>query len=200
MRIDAIAKHLLIGIMMIMLISPAIYATEKKEDTPDKEKVDPSKIVETLIYELPEKDKWISDYVHVGNSSRIEIFFPKGQSPDNWKEMITTETVYGKKSSVPGEARLTYLGTVKGSPNATWDILTKGRMEGSGRQFIIYEIICPDFLSGEEPQVQLWKMIGGHTGMFVLQYSYRGKEMPEKRKKEILEVLEKADLKTDPKT
>jgi len=199
MRIKATAQHLLIGILMIFLISPAVYAADKKEDASNNAKVDPPKITETWVVGFPEKDKWTSDYVHTGTSSRMELFFPEGQSTDNWTEMVTIETAYGKKGSVAGEARLTYLGTVKGSPNATWDILTKGKMAGSGRQFIIYEIICPDFLSGEQPQVQIWKMIGGRTGLFVLQYSYRGKELPEKRKKEILEFFEKADLKTEPK-
>ena len=199
MKLKAIARNLVIGMLMTLLAYPAVYAARKEEKSPDKTGEDISKITETWVVNFPEKDNWTSDYVYNGKSSRMELFFPKGQSSDGWKEMITIETTYGKKSSVAGEARLTYLGTVKGSPNATWDILTKGKMEGSGRQFIIYEIKCPDFLSGEQPQVQIWKMIGGLTGLFTLQYSYRGKELPEERKKEILEFFEKADLKIEPK-
>jgi len=199
MRKKATAQHLLILTLVLLLAGPGIFAAEKTEKAKSGDTVDPSKITETLMFDFPAKDKWKSDYVHTGSSTRMELFFPEGQSTDNWKEMITTEAAYGKTTDVAGEARITYLGTVKGSPNATWDILKKGKMEGSGRKFIIYEIVCPDFLSGEQPQIQLWKMIGGHTGIFVLQYSYRGKELPEKRKDEILEFFEKADLKTEPK-
>lgn len=196
------ARQLLIGILMVFIISSAAYSTSKKatpSDDPDTASVvDPSKITETLIVDWPEGDKWIPGYLHKGNATRMQLYFPEGQSSESWWEMASIETVYGKTGGVVGLARQIYLGTVRGSSNATWDILKKGNTE-NGRPFTTIEIICPDFLSGEPAQVQIWKLIMGKTGLYTLQYSFKGKEMPAERKEQILESMHKAYLKVDKK-
>jgi hypothetical protein len=203
MRNYAIAKTILIGILMALIVSPVTYSAEKKEEpsqpTDSTSAVAPSQIIETLIVDWPKKDKWTKGLDFSEGANHTELYYPEGQSASGWKEMASVETVIGKTNvNIPGMARMTFLGTERGSPNATWDILKKGRNERN-RHFIIYEIICPDFLSEEPPQIQLWKMVVGKTALFTLQYGYRGKEMPDERRKQILEMLDKAYIAVEEK-
>jgi hypothetical protein len=114
-----------------------------------------------------------------------ELYFPKGQSPLNWTEMGTIEFVPRQPKQplidLVAKARAIFLGTQKGSPNAKWDLIFRGfkdekKLEG---QFVIFKIDCPDFLSGEPGQLQLWELIRGKTGDFILQYSIKGNKLPE---------------------
>lgn len=193
--VKVIAQRLLFVILALMIAAPAVFATSKKDTegstNNDTLKVDPSKIVENLIFDWPKGEKWNAGYNVSGEKGNMQLYFPEGQSSSGWDEMVTVETSIGKKQFVVGLARTIYLGTQRGSPNATWDIIEKG-LTKRGRQFVIFEIDCPDFLSGEPPQVQLWTMIMGDTGIFTLQYSYHAKEMPEKRKTQILDMMKNA--------
>ncbi len=192
--IKVIAQRLLFVTLALLIASPAVFATSKPDSDSDTTKrVDPSKIVETLKFDWPKDDKWIADYHYTGDRRSMQLYFPEGQTSGGWDEMVTVETAFGKRQFVVGLARTIYLGTQKGSPNATWDIIIKGKTERN-RQFVIFEIICPDFLTGERPQVQLWKLIMGRTGTFTLQYSYHAKEMAEERKAEIVTMMEGAYL------
>jgi hypothetical protein len=202
MRRKALVHQFLIGLLALLITGPAAYAGDKPEEataTPDPEETaETLQITESMVIDWPEGENWISDYVYTAKSSKMEIFYPAGQTGGDWNEMITVEALYENKKNIAGIARQIYLGTVRGSPNATWDILKKGANEQE-RPFIIFEIICPDFLSGEPPQVQLWKLIIGETGLFTLQYSYRGKEFPAKRKDQMFEVFDKAFIEVEKK-
>ncbi len=194
MNTKIMARQLLILTLALLLIAPTVFATEKKmeEAKPDSAAAAP-KISESMVIDWPKEDQWTPDYLYTGKTSRIQLYFPKGQSSSGWNEMFSVETDYGKNGYVVGFAREVYLGTVKGSSNATWNIIEKGNSK-HGYPYCLFEVDCPDFLSGEKPQVQLWKMTLGKTGLLTVQYSYRGKEMPEKRKTQILDVLKNAYL------
>jgi len=200
MRIISIAQTLLLVLLMALIVSPKAYSTEKTEsaDKPDSTAV-PTDIVETMVVNWPEKDNWTPGYFHRGEESQTQMYFPEGQSHEGWKEMASIETIPGMThANIPGLARMTYLGTKKASPNATWDIIKKGNTE-RGNPFILYEIVCPDFITKEPPQVQLWKITIGKTGLFNLQYSYKGDDMPAERKEQMLKVLEEAYIKAEKK-
>lgn len=204
MRLNLFAGYLLVALIICAFLGSTAIAIKKKPestDTPDTVgMVDTENIIESLAVAWPPEDKWYSESVHYGESTEMELFYPKGQSSDGWQEMATIEIVHGqpRKANLPGTARMTYLGTRRGCPNATWDILKQGENERDQR-FIIYEIICPEFTSGEPPQIQYWKLIAGKTNLFNLQYSYRGTEIPAKRRVQILDVLDQAYIKVEKK-
>jgi hypothetical protein len=198
MRIVSIAQTFLLVVLMVLVVGPAAYSKDKpkSDDKPDSAAAT-TKIVETLVVDWPEKDNWTAGYFHQGEENQTQMYFPEGQSHEGWKEMASVETVPGMThANVPGLARMTYLGTKKASPNATWDIIKKGNNE-RGNPFILYQIICPDFVTKEPPQVQLWKITIGKTGLFNLQYSYKGDDMPEERKEQMLKVLDEAYIKRE---
>jgi hypothetical protein len=188
--------------MALFVFYPAVLAETKPSDTPEKatseNPEDTLQITENWEVAWPEDNEWTSNYVHTTAKSKMEIYYPAGQTPGSWKEMLTVEALYSPKKNVIGLARQIYLGTVRGSPDATWDILTKGTTE-QGYAFVTFEIICPDFLSGEPPQVQLWKLIIGRTGLFTLQYSYHGEKLPPERKEQILAIFDNSYIKTEEK-
>jgi hypothetical protein len=188
--------------VLILVLGPvSATGTEKpKTETPDSAVIaDQANIVEKLIFDWPKGEKWSAMNAHQGSSSSIQLFVPEGQSTTSWEEMASLEIVYGQKTTnLAGMARMTFLGTQKGSPNATWDIIEKGFSEQK-HPYILYQINCPDFVTKEPPQVQLWKLTLGKTALFNLQYSYKGKEMPSDRKEKILEMLKKAYIKAESK-
>jgi hypothetical protein len=158
-------------------------------------------ITETQVIVWPEGSEWQLANTYTSGVSEYSLYYPKGQGEQNWEEMVTLEVMHGKKNikmNLPGLARMTFLGTQKGSPDATWDILNKG-YDDEAKQYphIIYEIDCPDFLSKDPAQVQLWKLTSGKTSLFNLQYSYRGKEMPADKKEEILTMLKNSHIKAE---
>jgi len=189
-------------LFLIFLLAAGTGATSKTDSktTPDSSAVqDTLGSKETLDVKWPEKDTWQPEYAYQGKKSQTQLYFLEGQSSAEWKEMASIEIVYGKtNTNVPGMARLTYLGTKKGCPDATWEIIQKG-MNDLGQPFIIYEIDCPKFLNNEPSQVQLWKLIIGKTALFNLQYSYRGEKMPPERRQEILQMLNTAYIKVEKK-
>jgi len=193
----------LVGLAALILILGPVSAAgieKPKTEVPDSTiTAQESNIIETLVFDWPKDEKWLPMDVHKGSASTIQLFVPEGQSTTNWEEMTSLEIVYGRKTTnLAGMARMTYLGTQKGSPNATWDIIEKG-FTAQKHAYILYQIICPDFITKDPPQVQLWKLTLGKTALFNLQYSYKGKEMPSDRKEKILEFLRKADIKTESK-
>ena len=148
-------------------------------------------IKEKIVVEWPKSGNWVAGDVITG-PPRTEVFYPKGQSAADWSEMGTIEyDVQYKASDLGGRARLLFLGTQKGSPNAKWNILTRGFKDEEKKdyQFIFFRIDCPDFTSGEPAQVQFWLLMRGKTGLFTVQYSYKGKEIPEANGNAISQTL-----------
>ncbi|MFH1700833.1 MAG: hypothetical protein ABIE07_09630 [Candidatus Zixiibacteriota bacterium] len=156
--------------------------------------VDISKSSENLVMNWPESGEWKSGLKKAYGQSVIEFFYPKGQTQGNWTEMGSIEiNPVLKEVPIITTARSIFLGTEKASPKATWDILERGKTE-NGYPFIIFEIICPEFRTKEEPQIQYWKIIDGNLNSHTVQYSFRGTTIPEEKKKEILDALKDAKL------
>lgn len=201
MRFAAKANGLILIVPLSLFVCLPASADKKPVSTDTTEVTETQNIQETLVVEWPAEGKWQLRDSHMAGSSVMEIYFPGEEDKDNWEEMATIEIVYGKtKVNLPGMARMTFLGTRKGSPDATWEILEKGYMDDTKKSaYIIYEIICPDFLTGEPPQVQLWKLIAGRTALFNVQYSYRGDKIPADKKEEMVNVLKNATLKVEEK-
>ena len=201
MKPVATANLPILVVLSVLIICVPGFAGSKPESTDSTMAKEP-KIEESLVIEWPEDGNWYLDQSYAPGPSTIQVYFPEGKGGDAWQEMATIETVYGKTGvNLPGMARMTFLGTQKGSPDATWEILEKGYLDETRKTaFIIYEIICPEFLSGEPPQIQYWKLIGGRTALFNVQYSYRGKDIPKEKKEVILEALKKAHLKIEEKS
>lgn len=193
------AKTTLLSAIVLFVLSMSAPGfavnTPAPKDTTAQQAPD---ITETQVIEWPEGSEWHLDNTYTSGASEYSLFYPKGQGEQNWEEMVTLEVVHGKgnvKVNLPGLARMTFLGTRKGSPNATWDILEKGYSD-EAKQYphIIYEIDCPDFLSKEPAQVQLWKLTDGKTALFNLQYSFHGEKMPPDKKEEIMTMLKKSHI------
>ncbi len=198
------AKTILLSALVLFVLSAStpIFA-ETKPATEDSTVQETPDITETQVIEWPEGSDWYLANTYAAGPSEYLLYYPKGQGEKNWDEMITMEIVHGKgkiQSNLVGLARMTFLGTRKGSPEATWDIIEKGWSdEAKEYPHVIYEIDCPDFLSKEPAQVQLWKLTNGKTGLFNLQYSYKGKEMPADKKEEIVTMLKKSHIKAEKK-
>jgi len=200
MKLVVTAKLPILVVLSVLIVCVPGFAGSKPEST-DSTEAEEAEITESLVIEWPEDGKWYLDQSYTSGASTMDVYFPEGKGGDAWQEMATIETVYGKIGvNLAGMARMTFLGTQKGSPDATWEILEKGYLDKSSKTaFIIYEIICPDFLSGEPPQIQYWKLISGKTALFTVQYSYRGTDIPEDTKEAILNSLEEACLKVEEK-
>ena len=93
-----------------------------------------------------------------------------------------------KAANLSGMARTIYMGTKEASPHAEWKILYKGPGDDD-YSYIVFQITCPDFLSGEEPQLQYWKVIQGDQMLFTIQYTYKNEIMPEDKQFKILEAI-----------
>lgn len=201
MSFAAKATVLFATVMFLFSVASPTFAGDKPA-TNDSTVQQKPEITETQVIEWPDGAGWKLANTYTSGSSIYKLYYPKDQGEEDWKEMVTLEIVQRKGKAgmnLPGLARMTYLGTRKGSPNATWNILDKGYSnEAKEYPFIIYEIDCPDFLSKEPAQVQLWKLTDAKTALFNLQYSYRGKEMPADKKEEIMNVLKKSYIKAEP--
>jgi hypothetical protein len=199
MKRETTAHILAVIFIICLLLAPVGFAGKKEappDQTPETEAVEEN-VTETLMIDWPEEDGWASEFVHNSDDARIEYLYPKGQSSEGWHEMASTELVYDKViSSLPGEARITLLGTQRGCPEATWEIFSKGKND-HGQAHVVYEIICPEFLNKEPAQVQLWAMLKGKAGLYAVQYTFRGLDMPEDRKEQIVDMLEKVWLKVE---
>ncbi len=197
------AKTTLLFTIVLFVISMSAPVSAIDKPAPDDSTAQQAPdITETQVIVWPEGSDWQLANTYVSGASEYSLYYPKGQGEQNWEEMVTLEVMHGKKNvkmNLPGLARMTFLGTQKGSPEATWDILEKGYDNDEIKQYphIIYEIDCPDFLSKEPAQVQLWKLTDGKTALFNLQYSYRGKEMPSDKKAEIMTMLKNAHIKAE---
>ena len=196
MKITANEKLFPVFLMLVMIISSLAFAGPKPTPADTTKPYDTSKYMETVAIEFPEKGDWTSGYLHRGeNDSYMELYFPKGSSKESWTEMITIEKVGGKRNpNLPGAARTIFLGTQKGCPDATWKILEKGDKDLE-HQFIVFEITCPKPLARQPPEIQVWKMIVGETGMFIVQYTYRGDEMPDAQRDVIKKAFDSAHIK-----
>ena len=64
---------------------------------------------------------------------------------------------------------------------------------------LLFEIDCPKFTVNQPPEFQYWRLFGGKTAMFVVQYSYRGETISDEKRAEILDILKKAYLKQEKK-
>lgn len=198
MKLRAKAKLPILFILTVLFLCAPVFAGSKPESD-DSTKAEVPAIKETLVIDWPEDENWYLDNSYTGGQSTIEVYFPEGKGGDAWQEMATIETVYGNtKVNLPGMARMTFLGTQKGCPDATWEILDKGYLDEDNKSaYILYEIICPEFLSGEPPQIQYWKLVVGETALFNVQYSYRGEKIPKEKKEVILETLKNGHLKVE---
>ena len=155
-----------------------------------------SPIKEKIFVNWPKSGNWVAGEV-VPGPPRVDIFYPKGQSANNWTEMGTVEyDPNWKKTDLGGMARIIFLGTQKGSPHAKWNILAKGYKDEQTKSypFTFFRIDCPDFASGESAQVQFWLLLVGKSGLFTVQYSFKGSEIPEKKGNDILETMQNAHI------
>lgn len=155
-----------------------------------------SSIKEQVIVNWPKSGNWVAGDM-VPGPPRMEVYYPKGQSAVNWTEMGTIEyDPNWKKSDLGGMARVIFLGTQKGSPHAKWSILTKGYRDEQTKSypFTFFRIECPDFASGEPAQVQLWLLLAGKTGLFTVQYSFKGSEIPDSKGNAIIETMKDAHI------
>ncbi len=157
----------------------------------DSTKVEePIDFTESVKMEWPDNVKWVLEDTYTGNRTIMELYYPKGESSSNWSQMGSIEIAIGKiEGNVGGRARLIFLGTEQGSPGATWDIIKMDYNKELDFKWVVFEINCPEFLNGDGPQVQLWKIMSGKTGTFIVQYSYKGKEMPGLLKDQMIEAL-----------
>jgi len=179
-------------LVLIFLVSAGLADEKLARETPDPN------LVETLVTEWPETGHWKSALLHNRPGGTVEFFYPEGQGSKDWREMFSREEQVKAQAFVNmmSRAREIFLGTQKGSPNATWKILNRQKDENDNR-IIIFRIDCPDFTSGEEAQIQLWKIIEGKTKVFTVQYTFRGKEMPEEKRLEISKAIDKAYVKVE---
>ncbi|MCK5125231.1 MAG: hypothetical protein KAR42_03155 [candidate division Zixibacteria bacterium] len=150
---------------------------------------------EILKMEWPAKAKWASSGIHNSGNNTIEFFYPQGQSSSSWTEMGSIEIKpLTKTVNLTGLGRMIFLGTKESSPGTEWKILYKGK-DDNDFSYIVFEIICPDFISGEKPQTQYWKMIHGFQFLFTVQYSYKDIDVPDEFQLPILEAINNASVK-----
>lgn len=192
-------KYLLFSVLILVFLSAIATAVPRPTKEP-LDTTDYSNITENLVFNFPEDDNFKLGFKHEDSIRWVNIYYPKGQSTYKWQEMIWHEYLVqtAQRINLPGTARKKYLQARKSCPDATWNILSKSGKD-SDYPFIIFEIKCPKYVVDEPADIQLWKIIGGKTGLFVVEWSYRGDEIPDDRKEEILKYLDEATLVARPK-
>lgn len=150
-------------------------------------------VKETITINWPTEVKWFSDYVSTREKGRTELFYPEGQSKTNWTEMVSTEATYSKVPDLTEMARIILMGTKQGCPDAVMEILEKSPA-GAGSPTLIFELRCPTFLAKQPAEVQLWKLFAGQSGLYTLQYTWRGETLPAEKRTEALTLLKKSKL------
>ncbi|MEE9442551.1 MAG: hypothetical protein V3V99_07775 [candidate division Zixibacteria bacterium] len=182
----------LFTLTVFAILLSGIALADKKQTKQDPEQI--SESTEMLNMNWPEGGQWHSGLKKTYGLSMIEFFYPKDQSQSNWTEMGSTEiNPITKEVPIISTARSIFLGTQKASPEATWDILERGTSE-NGNKYVLFEIICPEFRTKEDPQIQYWKLIDGKLKSYTVQYSFKGTTIPEDKKKEILDAIKKSKL------
>lgn len=167
---------------------PATQTTTEKKQT---EQVPTVK--ETLVINWPEGVKWFSDFVSTRDKGRSELFYPEGQSKTNWTEMISTEATYGNVPDLMAMARTILMGTQQGCPDAAMEILEKSPA-AAGTPTLIFELRCPKFSTDQPAEIQLWKLYTGKSGLYALQYTYRGETVPADKRDQAMSILHKSKL------
>lgn len=191
---------LVIGALCLAILGASIALGEPAKDVPGK-KADSTGVgkatgKEKMVIEWPKSGNWATGEMFAGPPV-TQFFYPKGQSAVEWTEMGSVEFDGSENTfDLTGRARLLFLGTQKGSPNATWTILTRGYKDekNQGFPFVFFRMNCPDFISGEPAQVQYWLLMLGKTGMFTVQYSYKGKDIPADKGNAILQAMKDARI------
>ncbi len=193
MKTSRLVQTTLVSLFAFLLLSGAVLA-DKATAMKRRKAAQVDKYKEVMEMEWPAIDKWKSDNLHQNGQNSIEFFYPEGQSSQSWREMGTIEiNAIDKTVSLTGKARSIFLGTQQASPHAEWKILYKGNSE-NGYRYIVFQITCPDFLSGEQPQLQYWKMIQGDQKLFTIQYTYKDEVMPEDKQLRVLEAIDGAHV------
>jgi len=198
MKVTANVRLFIVFLFLSIMVSTSAWAIPKPDPGDTLPPIDISKIRELVNVEWPEDEGWASGWSHKGEQGGyMELFFPKGQSKDGWMEMITVEMVFGeRKPNLPGAARIIFKGTVQSCPDAEWKILERYK-DDPVHQAILFEITCPKFLTDQPPEIQIWKLIVGRTGMFIVQYSYRGEEIPKERKEVLKKLFDSTEIITE---
>lgn len=151
-------------------------------------------VKESIVIDWPAGVKWISDYISSRPQGRTEIFYPEGQSKTNWTEMVSTEEAYGKlPMDLTEVARIILMGTKQGCPDAVMEILEK-KPTGPGYPTITFTVTCANFTSKQPAEVQIWKMFAGKTGLYSVQYTYRGEKLPDDKRIQALSILQRSRL------
>lgn len=193
MRPSLILKVTLISLFIGILLGGHVMA-DKKTAMRRRKAAKVDKYDEVLKMTWPEADKWKLDNTHANNARIIEFYYPDGQNSNSWREMGTIEIEpLSQNANLSGIARTIFLGTQQASPHAEWKILYKGQ-DDKGYNYIVFQITCPDFLSGEQPQLQYWKMIHGDQNLFTIQYTYKNETMPDEKQLTILEAIDNAHI------
>jgi len=192
-------KPLFLSVLILVFLSSLSSAVPRASKEP-VDTTDYSNITEDLLFNLPEEENFKLGFKHEDSVRWVNIYYPKGQTSYKWQEMIWHEYLNQKTQNInlAGTARKRYLEARKACPDATWDILKKSGKDDD-YPYIIFEIKCPKYVVNEPPDIQVWKLIGGKTGLFVVEWSYRGDEIPEDRKSEILDYLDETTLAARPK-
>lgn len=188
-------------ICLVTLLIPlfAVPAAAGPKDAPGKDSTatitPPAK--ETLVVNWPKEGKWKAGIATTQENMTVEYYFPEGQSAQDWTEMGSVEFYPGLKDvNLMGRARFIFLGTKEACPDAEWVILNRGTND-QGQPSIAFRISCPKFLTDQSPEVQIWEIILGQTGLFTLQYSFRGKDLPVPKREQMLTVFKAAHLKAE---
>lgn len=191
MKIKSIFGIVTTLIVFAILFNSIAIAAKKNDDQGQK---DISKSTETLDMNWPKNGQWKSGMKQTFGQTTIEFFYPKDQSKNNWSESGSIEIrPTSKEVPIVSTARNVFLGTQKASPKATWDILEQGKFE-DGNKYIIIEIICPEYRTKDEPQIQYWKVIEGRVMTYFIQYSHKGTTISDEKKVEILGAIKNAKL------
>lgn len=180
----------LFSLMLMMLLFFSVANAKIKESEKPADTADYSMIVETVIVTWPEEDNFKLGFNYDDSVRWIRIFYPQGQSSYKWQEMGWVEFLKAESRQVnlPGTARERFLDARKMCPKATWDIIERSGKDAD-YPYIIFQIKCPEYSVGDPADIQVWKLMAGKTGMFVVEWSYRGEKIPDDRKEEILEIL-----------
>lgn len=196
---DNVWMAIVVMAALILLVGPmaAEQKPVQKPPTAAGQAPAPPTATETIVITWPTDVKWVSDYVSSRAKGRSELFYPEGQSRTNWTEMVSTEAAYGR---IPGDltevARIILMGTKQGCPDAMMEIIEK-KPTGPGPATLTFELRCPKYLAEQPAEVQLWKMFTGKTGLYTLQYTYRGDKIPDDKRAQIITMLQGSKLVTE---
>lgn len=112
-----------------------------------------------------------------GGTTTMMEFVPKGQTVEDWQEMITLNIIPGKRANLAQVRQFISSGWQKACPGGGVTNIREGRE--NGYPFALWQMTCQNNPQTGKPEFTWVKMMEGGNGLYSVQYAFR--HVPDKQ-------------------